>query len=148
MKACDVEPVPLRSEPGSSSPKAQVFLERTNVMEDESDRTDRVWYLSWSRGRAALLSVVAPGCGQLYSGKTVAAIIWLPAVIFAYLASPSLGLVAHGICVFDATERDRRGVFEDLRDARISKRGTCVFGAMVFLLLVIALCLALWRPEL
>ena len=78
--------------------KAHVFLERTIVTEDESDRTDWVWYLSWSRGRAASLSVVAPGCGQLYGGKTVAAIIWLPAVIFAYLASGQVRPAAVAFC--------------------------------------------------
>ena len=104
----------------------------------ENDLIDLTWHLSWSRGRSALFSVLVPGCGQLCSGKTVAAIIWLPAVILAYLASPYLGLAAHSICVLDATKRDNHGLVEDGRDARISKWGTCVLGTMVLVLLVIA----------
>src|SRR5438067_135291 len=97
----------------------------------EQNQADLEWHLGCNRGRAALFSAVIPGCGQLCSGKTVAAIIWFPAVVFAYLALPYLGLAAHGFCVFDAIERSCHGLFEDLRDVKISKLGTCVFGVIV-----------------
>ena len=103
----------------------------------ERDLTDLTWHLIRSRSVKALFSVLVPGWGQLCGGKTVAAIVWLPAVILAYLASPYLGLAAHCVCAFDATKRHNYG--PDPRDARISKWGSCVFGAMVLVLLVSAL---------
>ena len=84
------------------------------------------------------MSLVIPGSGQLYSGKTIPAMIWLPAVVFGYLALPALGLAAHGVCVFDALERDR-DPFEDGPDVRVSKRGVYTFATMLFVTLLVLL---------
>ena len=56
----------------------------------------------WSCWRARLLSIIIPGSGQLYAGKTFAALVWMPAVVFGYFASITLGLTAHAVCILDA----------------------------------------------
>ena len=91
--------------------------------------------VGWSRGKAFLLSLALPGFGQLYGGKTIPAMIWLPAVVLGYLASPSLGLAAHGVCVFDATESHAPSVFEDSPKS-ISKRAANLFAVMAFALAI------------
>ena len=100
-----------------------------------SDDRDDVMELRWNGVGALLISVLIPGSGQLYAGKTVAAAIWFPAVVLAYLASPSLGLVAHAVCIVDATERNSEPTFCEDPYARVSRRGAYVFGAIVFLFL-------------
>ena len=100
------------------------------------DRRDRG---EWSSGIAALLSFILPGSGQLYGGKTIPGLIWLWAVVCAYLASMPLGLAAHGICVLDATEhRKTREPLGDAPPVEISRKGALAFGAMVFTITTIA----------
>ena len=99
---------------------------------DSSDAIE----LRWSGFRARFLSGLIPGSGQLYAGKTFAAIIWLPAVVLGYLASPYLGLAAHFICILDSTERDSEFVFGEQTESQMSRRGAYVFGAVGVLLLL------------
>jgi hypothetical protein len=91
----------------------------------------------WSRGRAVLLSLMMPGAGQLYSGKTLAGLIWLPAVVLGYFASPLLGIAAHSVCVIDATDRKLETPFGDPPEVRISRYGAIAFGALSALLIFI-----------
>src|SRR5690242_18242935 len=94
--------------------------------------------VQWHWCTAAALSLVMPGSGQLYSGKTFAALIWLPAVICAYLASDTLGVAAHVICVLDATQRDfKESGLKHHADVRMSQAGTSVFGIMVMMLIAV-----------
>jgi hypothetical protein len=100
-----------------------------------SDRSDAI-ELRWSGCRARFLSALIPGSGQLYAGKTFAAVIWLPAVVLGYLASPYLGLAGHFICILDSTERDSEFVFGEHTESRMSRRGAYVFGVVGVLLLL------------
>ena len=100
-----------------------------------SDDIDNVVELRWNRIAARLVSIIVPGSGQLYAGKTVAAAIWFPAVVLAYLASPALGMAAHGICILEAPERDSEYVFCEEPKACVSRRGVYVFGVIVFVVL-------------
>jgi hypothetical protein len=93
----------------------------------------------WNRAISALLSLSIPGSGQLYSGKTVPALIWLPAVVTAYLALPALGVAAHGVCIFDAIERDAEDPFQESSETQTSKRAVYVFSAMVFAVVLFTL---------
>jgi hypothetical protein len=102
-----------------------------------SDRND-AFELRWSGLRARLLSVFIPGSGQLYAGKTIAGVIWLPAIVLGYLASPYLGLAGHFICILDSTKRDSECVFREHTETLMSRRGAYVFGAVSILLLVFA----------
>ena len=100
----------------------------------------------WSSGIAATLSLLLPGSGQLYGGKTVPGLIWLWAVVCAYLASLPLGLAAHGICVLDATEhKNKREPFDDAPAVEISRKGAYAFTAMVCAIMVVALATAMSR---
>jgi hypothetical protein len=86
---------------------------------------------------AAALSLAVPGSGQLYSGKTLAALIWLPAVFLMYYSSLPIGLVAHTICVVDATQRGPRKNGAD--EIYVSRIGTYAFGGILFLSFVVVL---------
>jgi hypothetical protein len=100
----------------------------------------------WNSGIAAALSLLLPGSGQLYGGKTVPGLIWLWAVVCAYLASLPLGLAAHGICVLDATEhKNKREPFDDAPPVEISRTGAYAFGAMACAIMVVALAAVLTR---
>jgi hypothetical protein len=100
---------------------------------DEKSRSE------WSSGMAAALSLLLPGSGQLYGGKTLPGLIWLWAVVCAYLASLPLGLAAHGICVLDATEhKNKREPFDDAPAVEISRKGAYAFSAMAGAILLVA----------
>lgn len=93
----------------------------------------------WRPGIAALLSLVAPGAGQLYSGKTLPGLMWLPAVVCCYVVFPALGAAAHGVCIYDATEhKTDQDLLDDVPPVHVSKRGAYLFAAMFFLITVIA----------
>ena len=100
-----------------------------------SYRSDAI-ELRWSGYKARFLSVLIPGSGQLYGGKTFAAVIWLPAVVLGYLASPYLGLAGHFICILDSTERDSECAFGEHTESQISRRGAYVFSTVGILLLL------------
>ena len=60
-----------------------------------------------SPGIAAVLSVLLPGLGQLYSGRLLAGAIWFAATGFAYWAVLVPGFIVHAFCVWGAY-RDAR----------------------------------------
>jgi len=61
-----------------------------------------------SPGLAAVLSVVIPGLGQVYSGRLVAGGLWFLAASFGYWAVLVPGLLIHGLSVWFAYRDARR----------------------------------------
>lgn len=59
-------------------------------------------YRAPSPGIAAVLSVVVPGLGQLYSGRLLAGGLWFLGTAFAYSAILLPGFLVHAICVWSA----------------------------------------------
>ena len=53
-------------------------------------------------GIAAVLSVVVPGLGQVYSGRLLAGGLWFLGTCLAYSAVLLPGFLAHAICVWSA----------------------------------------------
>ena len=51
---------------------------------------------------AAVLSLVIPGAGQIYKGKTVTGIAWLVFTVLGYLTLVLPGMLLHFGCVFHA----------------------------------------------
>ena len=68
----------------------------------EIDHRDYAVHRAPSPGISAVLSVVVPGLGQLYSGRLVAAALWLVGTAFAYSAILLPGFIVHAICVYSA----------------------------------------------
>ena len=60
-----------------------------------------------SPGIAAVLSVVIPGLGQVYSGRLAAGAIWFVATGFAYWAVLVPGFFVHAICIWSAHQTAR-----------------------------------------
>ena len=73
---------------------------------DEYER-DTVVRRAPSPGIAAVLSVLLPGLGQLYSGRLLAGAVWFAATSMAYWAVLLPGFIVHAICVWGAY-RDAR----------------------------------------
>ncbi|MGH0029458.1 MAG: hypothetical protein ACQGVC_06690 [Myxococcota bacterium] len=57
-----------------------------------------------SPGVSAVLSVIVPGLGQVYSGRLLAGAIWFLATAFCYSAVLLPGFLAHAFCVWSAYE--------------------------------------------
>jgi len=55
-----------------------------------------------SPGIAAVLSVVVPGLGQVYTGRLAAGAIWFVATSFAYWAVLLPGFLVHAFCIWSA----------------------------------------------
>ena len=55
-----------------------------------------------SPGISAVLSVVLPGLGQVYSGRLLAGGLWFLAVGFSYWAVLLPGFIAHTLCIWSA----------------------------------------------
>ncbi len=53
-------------------------------------------------GVSAVLSVLIPGLGQLYSGRLLAGAIWFLATCFFYTAVLLPGFLLHAVCVWSA----------------------------------------------
>jgi TM2 domain-containing membrane protein YozV len=51
---------------------------------------------------AAVLSIVIPGAGQIYKGKTAIGLAWLVFTVLGYLTLVLPGMLLHFICVFQA----------------------------------------------
>ena len=51
---------------------------------------------------AAVLSLIIPGAGQIYKGKTVVGLAWLVFTVLGYLTLVLPGMLLHFICVFHA----------------------------------------------
>jgi TM2 domain-containing membrane protein YozV len=60
-----------------------------------------------SPGIAAVLSVLMPGLGQLYSGRILHAGLWFLGTSFAYWAILVPGFLAHIFCVWSAYQSAR-----------------------------------------
>ena len=61
-----------------------------------------------SPGIAAVLSVLAPGLGQVYSGRLLAGGLWFLATVFGYSAVLVPGFLIHALCVLSAYQSARR----------------------------------------
>jgi TM2 domain-containing membrane protein YozV len=55
-----------------------------------------------SPGVAAVLSVLIPGLGQVYSGRLLAGALWFLATGFAYWAILVPGFLIHALCIWSA----------------------------------------------
>ena len=53
-------------------------------------------------GIAAVLSVLLPGLGQVYSGRLFAGAMWFLATGFAYWAIVFPGFIVHALCIWSA----------------------------------------------
>jgi TM2 domain-containing membrane protein YozV len=61
-----------------------------------------------SPGIAAVLSVLIPGLGQLYTGRLAAAGLWFLGTSFAYWAVLVPGILVHAVCIWSAYDGARR----------------------------------------
>jgi len=61
-----------------------------------------------SPGIAAVLSVLLPGLGQVYSGRLLAGGLWFLVTGFAYWAVLVPGFLAHALCIWSAYHSARR----------------------------------------
>jgi TM2 domain-containing membrane protein YozV len=61
-----------------------------------------------SPGVAAVLSVLIPGLGQVYSGRLGAGALWFLATAFCYSAVLLPGFLAHALCVWSAYQSARQ----------------------------------------
>jgi TM2 domain-containing membrane protein YozV len=61
-----------------------------------------------SPGIAAVLSVVIPGLGQVYSGRLLAGGIWFLATTLAYSAILLPGFLVHAFCIWSAYQSCER----------------------------------------
>ena len=55
-----------------------------------------------SPGIAAVLSVLLPGLGQVYSGRLLAGGLWFLVTGFAYWTVLLPGFLAHALCIWSA----------------------------------------------
>jgi len=64
-----------------------------------------------SPGIAAVLSVLLPGLGQVYTGRLLAGALWFLGTGFAYWAVLVPGFLAHAVCIWSAyhSAREWRG---------------------------------------
>ena len=53
-------------------------------------------------GIAAVLSVLIPGLGQVYTGRLLAGGVWFLAAAFSYSALLLPGFLVHALCVWSA----------------------------------------------
>jgi TM2 domain-containing membrane protein YozV len=58
---------------------------------------------------AAVLSLIIPGAGQIYKGRTAMGIIWLILTVLGYLTLVVPGMLLHFICVFQAAGMEPSG---------------------------------------
>ncbi len=70
-------------------------------MDREFDRQFTL-YRAPSPGIAAVLSVVVPGLGQVYSGRLLAGALWFLGTCIAYSAVLLPGFLVHAFCVWSA----------------------------------------------
>ena len=59
-------------------------------------------------GIAAVLSVLLPGLGQVYSGRLLAGGVWFLATAFAYWAVLLPGFLVHALCIWSAYQSAAR----------------------------------------
>jgi TM2 domain-containing membrane protein YozV len=61
-----------------------------------------------SPGVAAVLSVVIPGLGQVYTGRLGAGALWFLGTMFCYGAVLLPGFLIHALCIWSAFDGARR----------------------------------------
>jgi TM2 domain-containing membrane protein YozV len=66
-------------------------------------------YLRPSDTVAAVLSLIIPGTGQIYKGRTAMGIIWLVLTVLGYLTLVVPGMLLHFICIFQAAGMEPSG---------------------------------------
>jgi len=59
---------------------------------------------------AAVLSLIIPGAGQIYKGRTAMGIAWLVLTVLGYLTLVMPGMLLHFLCVFQAAGMEARDV--------------------------------------
>jgi TM2 domain-containing membrane protein YozV len=57
---------------------------------------------------AAVLSLILPGAGQIYKGRTLAGIVWMLVTAWLYLTIFLPGVLVHFACVGEAYWRPAR----------------------------------------
>ena len=69
-----------------------------------SSRRPRRWMVSRKHlhSTAALLSLIVPGAGQVYKGRTLAGVAWFVATVAAYFLVGFPALLIHLMCVITA----------------------------------------------
>lgn len=60
----------------------------------------------WSKGVAAVLSLIIPGAGQMYKGQVANGLVWLVCVVVGYVMFVVPGLILHLLCVVGAASGD------------------------------------------
>ena len=61
-----------------------------------------------SPGIAAVLSVLLPGLGQVYSGRLLAGALWFLATSISYWAILVPGILVHALCIWSAYHSAKR----------------------------------------
>lgn len=61
---------------------------------------------NWSKGVAAVLSLVIPGAGQMYKGQVANGLVWLAVVAAAYFVQFVPGVMLHLLCILGAASGD------------------------------------------
>jgi TM2 domain-containing membrane protein YozV len=61
---------------------------------------------AWSKGVAAVLSLVIPGAGQMYKGQAANGIVWLIVVVGGYIFFILPGILLHICCILGAASGD------------------------------------------
>lgn len=60
----------------------------------------------WNRGTAILLSILLPGAGDVYKGRPLGGIVWIPLNLAAYVCAWPIGIVMHLIAIASAASGD------------------------------------------
>jgi TM2 domain-containing membrane protein YozV len=64
-----------------------------------------------SPGLAAVLSVLIPGLGQVYSGRLLAGALWFGLTWLSYWAVLIPGFLVHALCIWSAYQSAKRWIY-------------------------------------
>ncbi len=64
-----------------------------------------------SPGLAAVLSVLLPGLGQVYSGRLLAGALWCGLTWLSYWAVLIPGFLVHALCIWSAYQSAKRWIY-------------------------------------
>ena len=87
-------------------------------------------------GTAAVLSLLIPGAGQMYKGKTLEGFLWLIAVPLGYLFFILPGLILHLMCIVSAGSTGVAHGRDDLSDRKKLAFTVVTWGLLLLLGLV------------
>jgi hypothetical protein len=76
---------------------------------DAGDLQERPEPEAFSSATAVLLSVVIPGAGHIYAGRSGAGVAWMASTLAGYVCFVLPGLFLHGLCLVSAAHA-RNGV--------------------------------------